>query len=436
MSYHQKLLQKITNKSAKIAIAGLGYVGLPLAKSIHDAGFKDLIGIDTNKQRVKDLNSCNSPLASISDNELEAMKKDGWKAVSTFQELSQADILIICVPTPLTKSYEPDLSFIELTIESAKPHIHSGMFLCLESTTYPGTTREIFSPIMEQLKLKVGKDVFIGYAPEREDPGNKEFSLQNTRRVVSGLTKNCLEICYNLYSKISPNPFRVTSTETAEITKLLENIQRSVNIGLVNEMKMIADRMDLNIFEIIEAASTKPFGFTKYLPGPGIGGHCIPVDPFYLTWKAKQFGINTRFIELAGQINNLTIDFVISKIIDVLNRQSKSVRNSKLLILGLSYKKDIADLRESPNLQILTKLINLGAKVNYNDPFFPTIPDTRKVSVKLSSITLTQKSISSHDIVIMLTNHSFYDLGMIYKSAKSIVDTRGVFKLTKKVTYA
>ncbi len=430
------LKKKINNKSIKVAIAGMGYVGLPLAKSIRASGINDIYGIDINENKIKNLLNGESDIESVTKDDLNIMLKSGFKPTTSFSCLKKADVFLICVPTPLSKSNDPDLSYVMATLNSAKKYFHKSLFICLESTTYPGTTEELLIPISEELNFKIGKDIYVGYSPEREDPGNQDYSTGTIRRVVSGITSNCLEICSSFYSVFTPNPYPVSSTKAAELTKLIENIQRSVNISLMNEMKIIADKMDLNIFEIIEAASTKPFGFNKYLPGPGIGGHCIPIDPFYLTWKAKQYGLHTRFIELAGEINLQTISFVIDKTIFALNKMGISLSKSKILILGLSYKKNIADLRESPNLKILEKLIGFGSKVDYSDPFFKKIPQLRNFKIKKSSVEINSKNLQSFDLVLLLTDHDSFDYKLIKKESKFIIDTRGIFKPTKKISHA
>ena len=430
------LKRKIKNKTVSVAIAGMGYVGLPLAKSISEGGIKKIYGIDINESKIKDLLNAKSDIESVTNNDLAKMLESGFKPTKSFSCLKKADVFLICVPTPLSKSNDPDLSYIKATLNSAKKFLHKSLFICLESTTYPGTTKELMNPIAEQLNFKIGKDIFVGYSPEREDPGNVDFSTGTIRRVVSGITKDCLDICSSFYAAFTPNPYPVSSTSAAELTKLIENIQRSVNISLMNEMKIIADKMGLNIFEVIEAASTKPFGFKKYLPGPGIGGHCIPIDPFYLTWKAKQYGVHTRFIELAGEINLQTISYVIDKTIISLNKIGISLSRSKILILGLSYKKNIADLRESPNLKILKRLLDLGSKVDYSDPFFKKIPNLRNFDLKKSSVNINKKNLQSYDLVLLLTDHDNFDFKLIKKESKFIIDTRGVYKPSRKIIHA
>jgi UDP-N-acetyl-D-glucosamine dehydrogenase len=435
-AFSSTLLKKIKSKNATIAIAGMGYVGMPLAGALAKAGFKKIIGIDIDQKRVDQLNSGISLIPALPKSSLNKMIKNGFYATTDFLNLQVADALIICVPTPLTDSKEPDLTYIQSTLTLSIPHLKPGVLISLESTTYPGTTEELVAPQLVSGGFSIGVDIFLGYAPEREDPGNEVFQTQDIPRVLGGMTPICLRLMSALYGSFISTIHPVSSPRAAELTKLLENIQRSVNIGLMNEMKIIADKMGLNIFEVIDAASTKPFGFTPYYPGPGIGGHCIPIDPFYLTWKAKMYGVHTRFIELAGEINESMVDYVVSKSILKLNEQGIAISKSKILILGLSYKKDVGDLRESPNIKILNSLINLGAKVNYSDPFFKTIPSMRKFKLHLSSMSLTPGNLKKHDLVLILTDHSSFDLKLICKHSVSIIDTRGSIPLSEKVTYA
>jgi UDP-N-acetyl-D-glucosamine dehydrogenase len=434
--YYNTLKKKIQNRELRIAIAGMGYVGLPLAKTIADAEYRNIIGLDIDLDKIKKINNGMSVINTLEVSDLENLLASGFRATSDFSLLDQADALVICVPTPLNQYKEPDLSYIVSTVEMASKFLSKGVFLSLESTTWPGTTEEVIAKILENAGFSIGKDLFLGYSPEREDPGRSDYTTATIPKIISGQTNQCLHIAESFYGSFINEVVRVSNPKTAELVKLLENIQRSVNIGLMNEMKMIADKMNINIFEVIEAAASKPFGFTKYLPGPGVGGHCIPVDPFYLTWKAKEFNFHTKFIELAGEINDGMPNYIIQRITSILNNYKKAISGSKLLILGLSYKKNISDLRESPNLEILQELITLGAEVDYSDPFFENIPPLRKFNFNMKSQSLNKDSIASYDLVILLTDHDTFDYELIKKYSKHIVDTRGIFKLDKTTTYA
>jgi len=328
------------------------------------------------------------------------------------------------------------LSYVKSTLNLIKEHLREGQLLILESTTYPGTTAEEIVPVIEKVGFKVGENFYIGYSPEREDPGNKDYTTKTIPKVVSGHTKNCLEVTTALYDQIVDQTVPVSSTQVAEMTKILENIHRAVNIGLVNELKMVADKMNIDINEVIKAAATKPFGFTPYYPGPGLGGHCIPIDPFYLTWKAKEMGINTRFIELAGEINSAMPSYVVSKVTDALNTVGKSISGSKILILGLAYKKNIDDLRESPSLELIELLLEKGAHVDYSDPFIAETHKTRKNDFNMKSISINKESLNSFNLAILATDHDDFDYKLIEKESKLIVDTRGKFKVSKKVIKA
>ena len=375
------------------------------------------------------------------------MAKNGFTATADFRQIADVDAIIICVPTPLGVHNEPDLSFIHGTLGNIKPYLKENQLLILESTTYPGTTEEEIVPFIEgiqdsssvtpnQSRFTIGVNFYIGYSPEREDPGNKNFSTQTIPKVVSGHTKNCLDVTKALYDQIVDETVPVSSTQVAEMTKILENIHRAVNIGLVNELKMVADKMNIDINEVIKAAATKPFGFTAYYPGPGLGGHCIPIDPFYLTWKAKEIGMNTRFIELAGEINTGMPNYVIQKVSESLNSIGKSIKNSRILILGLAYKKNVGDLRESPSLELIDILIDKGAIVNYCDPYFSSIPETRKHQIELSSKDLSVDVLQSMDLVLLATDHDDFDYDLIEKESSLIIDTRGRFGKSEKVIKA
>lgn len=424
-----KIKNKISNHEAVVSVIGLGYVGLPLVIRFSDEGFP-VLGFDIDDNKIKSLQSNRSYINHINDSEIKKINNEGFFASSDFSQINKADVIIICVPTPLGIHNEPDLSYIKNTLKSINNHLRENQLLILESTTYPGTTDEEIVPVINQLGYQIGKNFFIGYSPEREDPGNVDFSTKSIPKVVSGYSENCLEIVENLYNQIVDNTVPVSSTKVAEMTKILENIHRAVNIGLVNELKLVADKMGIDIYEVINAAATKPFGFTPYYPGPGLGGHCIPIDPFYLTWKAKEIGMNTRFIELAGEINRSMPNYVCQKIIDTLNTAGKALSKSKILVLGLSYKKNVDDTRESPSLEIIDRLIKQGAKVSYSDPYFPETPKTRKYNFNLKNVEINKKTISEFDLVLLATDHDDFDYKLIAKSSKIIIDTRG--KINKK----
>lgn len=421
------ILEKIEQRTAVVGIFGLGYVGLPLSLRLAETGFK-VIGFDVLEDRVNELNRGESPIKHIASSSVAEMCRSGFEATTDFSRTSDCDALIICVPTPLSKSREPDLSFVTSTMESIAPFIRPQQILSLESTTWPGTTREILLPYVQNAGMEIGTDYFLVYSPEREDPGNKSFTTRTIPKVVGGHTPKCLEVGAALYSAFIEEVVEVSSTAAAEMVKLLENIHRSVNIGLVNEMKVVADAMGLDIFEIVDAAKTKPFGFTAYYPGPGIGGHCIPIDPFYLTWKAREFGLHTRFIELAGEINSAMPQYVVDKTVQALNKAGKSLNNAKVLALGIAYKRDVDDMRESPSVFVMERLRNWGADVHYSDPNVPVFPKMREHKFDLSSVELTPDSIADFDVVLLLTDHGGFDYDMITKNAKILVDTRGKFR--------
>ena len=429
------LTQIIKSKESTIGIIGLGYVGLPLAIRFSEEEFK-VIGFDIDDVKVNLLNNQESYIKHIKEDDISAMFDQGFMATTDFANISDIDAILICVPTPLGVHNEPDLSYVKSTLNLIKEHLREGQLLILESTTYPGTTAEEIVPVIEKVGFKVGENFYIGYSPEREDPGNKDYTTKTIPKVVSGHTKNCLEVTTALYDQIVDQTVPVSSTQVAEMTKILENIHRAVNIGLVNELKMVADKMNIDINEVIKAAATKPFGFTPYYPGPGLGGHCIPIDPFYLTWKAKEMGINTRFIELAGEINSAMPSYVVSKVTDALNTVGKSISGSKILILGLAYKKNIDDLRESPSLELIELLLEKGAHVDYSDPFIAETHKTRKNNFNMKSISINKESLNSFNLAILATDHDDFDYKLIEKESKLIVDTRGKFKVSKKVIKA
>lgn len=420
------LLSKIQSHKVTVGIVGLGYVGLPLALRFAEVGIK-VLGFDIDQAKVDAIAAGKTYIKHISDAALASGRDQGISATTDFSRAGEVDALILCVPTPLNQYREPDLSFIINTTESLLPYLRPGQIFALESTTYPGTTDEELKPRIEAQGLKVGEDVFLVFSPEREDPGNPNFSTQTIPKVVGGYTPACLEAGVALYSKVIDQVVPVSSTKAAEMTKLLENIHRAINIGLVNEMKIVADAMGIDIHEVIRAAATKPFGFVPYYPGPGLGGHCIPIDPFYLTWKAREFGLHTRFIELAGEINSDMPKWVVGKLADALNEREKSIKGSRILVLGISYKKNIDDMRESPSVELMELLQAKGAHIDYADPWVPVFPKMREHHFDLSSVDLTPDSIASYDAVLLATNHDVFDYDMIQQHARLIVDTRGVY---------
>ena len=425
--FKNNLIKKLKNKSARIGIIGLGYVGLPLLVQFYKSGY-NVLGFDIDKEKIKKLNNGLSYISHIQSKEILNLSKKKFKVTNNFLLAKEVDALIICVPTPLKNKKEPDLSFIIETTNNLLPYIKKGQVISLESTTYPGTTEEELLPAIESKGFKIGKDFFLVYSPEREDPGNKSFKTKNIPKIVSGHSPDCLDVGKNLYKFTVKKVVPVSSTKTAEITKLLENIYRAVNIGLVNEMKMLTDRMGIDIHEVITAASTKPFGFTPFYPGPGLGGHCIPIDPYYLTWKAKKYGLNTRFIELAGEVNNNMPNWVINKIDDTLKNKSLILKNAKVLVLGIAYKKNIDDMRESPAAELMKILKERNAMISYSDPYVLKFPKMRKYNFNLKSIELSVNKIKKFDIVLIVTDHDKFDYKLLQENAKLIIDTRGVYK--------
>jgi UDP-N-acetyl-D-glucosamine dehydrogenase len=421
------VVHKFQRKSAVIGIVGLGYVGQPLALRYAEVGYK-VLGFDISNDLVDTLNAGHSPIQHIDDVRIAAARVAGFEATTDFSRIAEADGLMICVPTPLNKYREPDLSFVINTCEQIAPHLREGQVIALESTTYPGTTKEEVVPRLERGGLEVGKTVFAVYSPEREDPANPSFTTSTIPKVVGGHTAACLKVGLALYGEAIDRLVPVSSTETAELTKLLENIHRAVNIGLVNEMKIVADRMGIDIFEVIDAAATKPFGFTPYYPGPGLGGHCIPIDPFYLTWKAREYGLNARFIELAGEVNCSMPEYVLGKLVDGLNERGKAVKGSKVMVLGIAYKKNVDDMRESPSVVLMEMLRDRGAELSYADPHVPVFRKMREHNFDLSATPLTPDMLSAQDAVIVATDHAAFDYDMILKSAPLIIDTRGVYR--------
>tara|TARA_B100001105_G_scaffold252152_1_gene243159 strand:+ start:184 stop:1458 length:1275 start_codon:yes stop_codon:yes gene_type:complete len=417
------------NKESIIGIIGLGYVGLPLVIRFFEEGFK-VVGFDVDDKKVDMLNAGESYIKHIKQEKIKSALGQGFRATTNFSEIENVNVILICVPTPLTEGNEPDLSYVQSTLKTIQPHLKENQLLILESTTYPGTTEEEIVPVVQNAGFKVGENFFVGYSPEREDPGNPKFSTQTIPKVVSGYSEKCLELTNALYGQIIEKTVPVSSLRVAEMTKILENIHRAVNIGLVNELKMVTDKMDIDIYEVISAAATKPFGFTPYYPGPGLGGHCIPIDPFYLTWKAKQYGVETRFIELAGEVNTSMPKWVVLKAVEGLEKQGKRLSDSKVLILGLAYKKNIDDYRESPTLELIRLLTEENASVDYHDFYIPKLNKTRKYDYEMDSVSLD--AISEHDLVILATDHDDYDYDMLLSEVQLIVDTRGRFSNTHK----
>ncbi|PHS14138.1 MAG: UDP-N-acetyl-D-glucosamine dehydrogenase [Blastopirellula sp.] len=424
-STQEILSLRIRSQTATIAIIGLGYVGLPLANAFINKGFS-VIGFDIDDNKINALNAGQSYINHISNTTVkEWHKKKKFNATSDPTRLELADVIIICVPTPLTESREPDLTYVIETTETITSTLRSGQLIILESTTYPTTTTKCLKPILDKKGLKCGEEYFLAYSPEREDPGNPKFSASNIPKVVGGADKKSLKLATELYQQAIIEVVQVSSTEVAEACKILENTYRAVNIALVNEMKVLFDKMGIDIWEVINAAKSKPFGFQPFYPGPGLGGHCIPIDPFYLTWLARKNGLTTRFIELAGEINSSMPNYVIQRLTEFLNEEGKSVNGSKITILGMAYKQDVDDDRESPSYILLQELLKRKAKVNYNDPYIPQIGPTRHHEIpNLKSIPLTAEYLASQDCVIIATNHSCYDYELIVKHSNLVIDTR------------
>ena len=418
------LIKKIENRKAKIGIIGMGYVGFPLAVEFAQAGFK-VIGIDVNKAKIEIINAGGSHIPDV-DQEIVAplVKSGNLEATEDFGVLADCDAMSICVPTPLNKTKNPDVSFILSASQEIKKYLKTGQLIVLESTTYPGTTEELIRPMLEETGLKVGEDFFLAFSPERVDPGNKYYNIHNTPKVIGGVTPQCNERAAAYYGQIVEQVVSVSSTDAAEMVKLLENTFRSVNIALVNEVALMCDVLGINVWEVIDAASTKPFGYMRFTPGPGLGGHCIPIDPHYLSWKLKSLNYYARFIELAGEINSKMPDYVTLKVADALNNVEKSVKGSKILILGVAYKKDIDDLRESPALDLLKLLQRKGGDVVFSDDFVPELSMNGKT---YKSVKITKKLLEEVDCVVLATDHTDFDYEMIAKSTKIIVDTRNAF---------
>lgn len=425
---NREFIKKIKNKKAVVGVIGLGYVGLPLVIEFAKKGFT-VFGFDIDENKIEMLKKNKSYIKHI---DLKELKGKNFTPTNDFKRLKEVDCIIICVPTPLNKYREPDMTYVFNTAKTISQNLRCGQLVVLESTTYPGTTDEDVRKILEESGLKAGRDFYLAFSPEREDPNNPDFKTKQIPKVVGGFNKESLEVAKTLYDQIVEKTVPVSSTKVAEATKLLENIYRAVNIALVNELKILFDRMGIDIWEVIDAAKTKPFGFQAFYPGPGIGGHCIPVDPFYLTWKAREFDFSTRFIELAGEINISMPYYVVQKTIEALNERGKSIKGAKVLILGMAYKKDVDDMRESPSLVLYELFEKKGAIVDYNDPFFPEIPKLRKYDIHKKSVPLTKSNLQKYDCVVIATDHSEYDGDFIARNSKLVVDTRNLIKNFEK----
>lgn len=418
----QALIKKIDDRTARVGVIGLGYVGLPLSMVLAEAGFR-VTGFDISPAKIKLLNSGKSDIDDIANSKVaKAIKAGKFTATVDPKKLRQMDTVSICVPTPLSKTKDPDVSYILAAMKWVTQNVKKGALVVLESTTYPGTTEDLILPLFEDMKMKAGKDFFLAFSPERVDPGNPTFTTENTARVVGGVTSDCTLVAKKFYEHSVSNVYPVSSTKAAEMVKLLENTFRSVNIGLVNEVAVMCDRLEIDVWEIINAAATKPFGFMPFYPGPGLGGHCIPIDPHYLSWKLKSLNYYARFIELAGDINSGMPEWVVERIGNMMNtRFARAIRKSKVLVLGVAYKKDIKDVRESPALDVIKLLEDKGAKVTYNDPF---VPQFRWKDKNIKSTKLTAAVLKQADLVVILTNHTQYDYNWIVKNSKAIFDTR------------
>lgn len=426
------LIERIRHRTARVGIIGLGYVGLPLARAFARTGFR-VLGFDIDPVKVARLNAGQSYIKQIPDATVAGMREKGFEATDRFDRLGEPDAILICVPTPLTDAREPDLTYVVNSAHAVAAQLRAGQLVVLESTTYPTTTRDVVLPILERTGLTPGREFLLAFSPEREDPGNATFSVNNIPKVVGGLDRGSADAACALYSAVVPQVVRVSAPEIAEACKILENTYRAVNIALVNELKVLYDRMGIDVWEVIDAAKTKPFGFQAFYPGPGLGGHCIPVDPFYLTWIARKYGLNTRFIELAGEVNTGMPGFVIGKVADALNEAGMAVKGSKVAILGMAYKKDVDDPRESPSFELMDLLLKKGAQVSYNDPHIPTLPRMRHWPHlgAMTSTPLTTDYLAAQDCVLIATDHTSYDYDWIVQTSRLVVDTRNVTRNVK-----
>jgi len=419
------LKEKILSKKAQIGVVGVGYAGLPLAMEFARSGFK-VHGIDVDDEKVKDLNEGKSHIEDVKDDILQfAIRAGCFEAHSDYEVVSQLDCVILCVPTPLRQTKDPDISYIVNAAQAVKKHLHKDMLIVLQSTTYPGTTDEVLRAEFESENVQIGKDLFLGFSPERIDPGNLKFTIKNTPKIVGGITPRCTEMAKTLYEQAIDSVIPVSSAAAAEMVKLLENTFRAVNIGLVNEITIMCDKLGISVWEVIEAAATKPFGFMPFFPGPGLGGHCIPIDPLYLSWKLKMLNYNARFIELASEVNTQMPEYCVYRIVGVLNRNQKCVNGTKVLLIGMTYKKDVSDVRESPALDMMRLLETGGAQVDYSDPY---VAQLRVDDVVKKSVSIEPATIQEYDLLVMVTNHSDFDYAMIQKSARLIFDARNVFR--------
>jgi UDP-N-acetyl-D-glucosamine dehydrogenase len=428
MSEVDRLIERIARREYTIGVIGLGYVGLPLILRFGEVGFQ-VIGFDVDAGKVKQLNDGGSYIQNVSAARVQALLASRrLEATTALERLAEPDAVLICVPTPLTQHRDPDLRYVEKTADAVAATLRRNQLVCLESTTYPGTTDEVVLPRLEARGLRVGADFFLAFSPEREDPGNAQFETATIPKVVGGVTPDCLALATALYAAAIKQVVPVASTRVAEATKILENVYRAVNIALVNELKIAFERMGINVWDVIEAAKTKPFGFQPFYPGPGLGGHCIPIDPFYLSWKAREYGVVTRFIELAGEVNAGMPAYVILKLMEALNERGKALKGSRILVLGAAYKRDTDDSRESPGLEIMEDLFHKGAKVDYSDPHLPRLPIVRKHKIDLASVVLSEASVRQYDAVLLVTDHSRFPYELIHRSAALIVDSRNAFR--------
>lgn len=424
----KSLLDRINNKDALVGVVGLGYVGLPLALEKAKAGYQ-VIGFDIQQKRVDMVNSGCNYIGDIIDSEFkEAIKTGKLEATTDYSKISKLDVVTICVPTPLDEHYQPDISYVEKSTREISRYLHKEMLIVLESTTYPGTTREIVMPILESAGLQCGTDFYLAFSPERVDPGNKLYNTKNTPKVVGGITQTCTQIAAALYENVLEGDIhKVSSPEVAEMEKILENSYRNVNIALANEMAVLCNRMGINVWEVIDAAKTKPYGFQAFYPGPGVGGHCIPIDPFYLTWKAREYDYHTRLIEVAGEINNYMPEYTVERAMRILNEDKKAVNGATVFVLGIAYKQDIDDCRESPALKVIEILEKYGATVIYNDPYIPEFKN-KKTSRQYHSVELNAANLSAADIVVITTMHTCFDYNFIASNSKKILDTKNATK--------
>jgi UDP-N-acetyl-D-glucosamine dehydrogenase len=424
MSLADELFSRIEERTARVAVVGLGYVGLPLAETFAWGGYP-VLGFDIDADKIACLNRGESYIGHICPERVSELVGSGrFEATSDPRRFTDADAVIICVPTPLGEAREPDLSYIVNTAVTLRPHLRAGQLVVLESTTYPGTTEDLLLPLLEESGLKAGRDFFLAYSPEREDPGNRDYATRNIPKVIGGLDDTSRKLAVALYEPIVDGVVPVSSTRVAEACKILENTYRAVNIALVNELKGVFAAMGIDVWEVIAAAKTKPFGFQAFYPGPGLGGHCIPIDPFYLTWAARKYGLNTRFIELAGEINTAMPQYVLDRVADALNDDGKSLKGSRICVLGVAYKKDVDDPRESPAFTLLELLQAKGARISYNDPHVPSLPRMRHHSLRMDSQPLTPEFLAEQDCVVIVTDHSSYDWDLVAENTRLVVDTR------------